>query len=131
MVDIRMDGPSGYCPVQAEGTINGSPAYFRARHNSWRLTIAVNGKDPVLPKEEDTLYERSEDYKPDEPFAAGYMSHEEALEIIERCAGEFDRGSKGDLDDKAAYEEKIRKRRELELEWLKKSMGPLSDDALL
>lgn len=34
----------GNCPVQAEGTINGEPFYFRARWDHWSLGV---GGDPV------------------------------------------------------------------------------------
>lgn len=36
---IYESGPSGNCPVQAEGTIDGFPFYFRARGGSWKLSI--------------------------------------------------------------------------------------------
>lgn len=29
--------PSGNCPVQAEGHVDGKPFYFRARHSTFRL----------------------------------------------------------------------------------------------
>jgi len=110
MADIRMEKPGGYCPVQSDGTINGFPAYFRARHNVWRLTIVKAARDPVLARDEDVLYERSEDYKLHEPFAAGYMPTEEALAIIRRCAEEFDRGLRGDYDDVDAYRKRLKER---------------------
>ena len=44
----------GYCPCQADGTINGNPFYFRARHGKWTLDIVKPGEDPVLP--ENPLY---------------------------------------------------------------------------
>lgn len=34
----------GACPVQAEGTVDGIPFYFRARGNGWSLSIGV---DPI------------------------------------------------------------------------------------
>lgn len=37
-IDIKYDwGPSGNCPVQAEGTINGNKFYFRSRGTGWTL----------------------------------------------------------------------------------------------
>jgi hypothetical protein len=38
---------SGLCPVQAEGTMDGFPFYFRARHTGWSLTVAAPGQEPV------------------------------------------------------------------------------------
>jgi hypothetical protein len=34
-------------PTQLEGTVDGNPCYFRARHGSWRFTIAAPGDNPV------------------------------------------------------------------------------------
>ena len=40
--------PSGSCPVQAEGTINGREFYFRARADRWTLHIGKNpGQNPL------------------------------------------------------------------------------------
>ena len=45
---IRMRCTCGACPVQYEGTVDGYPAYWRARHNSFGLAIATQpGTDPV------------------------------------------------------------------------------------
>lgn len=68
----------GNCPVQAEGTIAGKPFYFRARFDSWSMRI---GGDPVGNPE----WRYDEEYG-DEPFAAGWMTEEEALAFIERAA---------------------------------------------
>jgi hypothetical protein len=43
-MDIVIDSIGGYCPAQAEGTVNGIPFYFRARGGTWTLSI---GEDPV------------------------------------------------------------------------------------
>ncbi len=35
-------------PVQAEGTVDGRPFYFRARHDEWTFSVAeVAGVDPA------------------------------------------------------------------------------------
>ena len=36
---IIIDSFGGNCPVQAEGTIDGKPFYFRARGSSWSMSI--------------------------------------------------------------------------------------------
>jgi hypothetical protein len=79
----------GNCPVQAEGTINGQPFYFRARGQHW--SIGVGGEDTVSnPK-----WLREEEWG-DGPFAAGCMPHDEARSIIERCAEEYSRQAPSD-----------------------------------
>ena len=64
----------GNCPVQAEGTINGHEFYFRARGDSWSLS--VGGPDvvghPVW------YYEQPYGEWPD----AGWMSVDEARAFI-------------------------------------------------
>ena len=36
------------CPVQIDGTIDGQPFYYRARHGHWKLhAIDVNGPTPA------------------------------------------------------------------------------------
>jgi hypothetical protein len=37
----------GYCPCQADGTMDGFPFYFRARWDGWTLSVAAPGEDPV------------------------------------------------------------------------------------
>lgn len=41
---LVIDYMGGACPTQSEGTIQGIPFYYRARHGSWSLGI---GQDPV------------------------------------------------------------------------------------
>ena len=71
----------GHCPVQGEGTINGMPFYFRARHGLWTMTI---DNDPVeaafrgAGREWAGVYEN-----------ASWMDHAEARAIIEKCAKEY------------------------------------------
>lgn len=74
---IEIDYLGGNCPVQAEGTIDGQPFYFRARGDSWSLGI---GGDPVGAP----AWERDEVYGvwPD----AGWMSEQEAMAFIEAAA---------------------------------------------
>ena len=71
----------GNCPVQAEGTVDGKPFYFRARGEHWRMGI---GGDPVG----DPEWSREEKWG-DSQFAAGWMEVGEAKKIIKRCAEEY------------------------------------------
>lgn len=71
----------GSCPMQGEGTIDGDEFYFRARGEHW--TIGVGG-DPVMKPN----WFKEEPWG-DGPFAAGWMSEEEARRIIEECAVEY------------------------------------------
>jgi hypothetical protein len=74
---VQIDWLGGNCPVQAEGNVDGKPFYFRARGNHWTMGI---GSDPVGSPEWD--YE--EQYG-DEPFAAGWMTEEEARAFIDKA----------------------------------------------
>lgn len=85
MADISITSIGGLCPVQAEGTINGVPFYFRARHQHWLL--AIGGEDPV----DDPEWEYEEHYS-DVPSAAGYMTEDEARQFISAAAERFERG---------------------------------------
>lgn len=81
MPSIKIETLGGNCPVQGEGQIDAKPFYFRARGNRWTLSI---GGDPV--GNPDWFYE--EPYG-DTPFAAGWMSLEEAREFIHKGADIF------------------------------------------
>jgi hypothetical protein len=71
----------GNCPVQAEGTINDQPFYFRARGDHWSLNIG--GADLIL----NPTWHYAEDYGqwPD----AGWMSKEEAEAFIHKAAARY------------------------------------------
>lgn len=84
---VKIDWLGGNCPVQAEGTINGKPFYFRARGEEWSLSI---GGDDVV-GDPDWYYE--EPYG-DEPFMAGWMSDHEARVFIAKGARVFAERSK-------------------------------------
>ncbi len=80
-----IDWLSGFCPVQAEGSIDGHPLYFRARGARWSLEIGnATGN-------EKSLFRHEEDWGtwPD----AGYMPDEIALEMIDKAV-EVYRGAK-------------------------------------
>ena len=72
MHGIKIDCLGGTRPAQGEGTVEGSPFYFRARGNRWSMSIG--GTDVV--GSPDWYYE--EDYG-DTPFAAGWMDEGAAL----------------------------------------------------
>ena len=68
---IIIDSFGGNCPVQAEGTIDGKPFYFRARGSRWSMSIG--GDDVVL----DPDWYLEDDYG-DDAFSAGWMTEVEA-----------------------------------------------------
>jgi hypothetical protein len=89
--------PSGKCPVQAEGKINGMPFYFRSRGGNWSLSISKTKRGNPLNYEK--CYVHREPYNGihrDEPedfqghkvqFGAGYAEPDECRAFIERAAG--------------------------------------------
>jgi hypothetical protein len=84
-MELKIDHIGGFCPVQAEGTIDGVPFFFRARGSHWSIGI---GEDPVgimLGNRDGWLKLADYGVFPQ----AGYMSLEEATRIIEECAREF------------------------------------------
>lgn len=79
MSSIKIDMLGGCCPVQAEGTIDGKPFYFRARGASWSMSIG--GSDIV--GNPDWYYKQAYG---DDAFSAGYMTEEEAITFINQSA---------------------------------------------
>jgi hypothetical protein len=91
---------SGCCPVQAEGTINGLPFYFRSRGEHWSLYIALTKYADPLDRG-DGVWRHKEQYPPcadEEPvmihghpckFAAGSATTKECAEFIEMAAELF------------------------------------------
>jgi hypothetical protein len=77
----------GNCPVQAEGTINGKPFYFRARGEAWSL--GIGGADPCGEAE----WEHSEWFGewPD----AGWMTPEQAEGFLRQAAARYANGQPG------------------------------------
>jgi hypothetical protein len=72
-----LDWCAGYCPVQAEGTIDGKAFYFRARHQSWQFHVA---KDRTHRFVNDIFY--CDIDWPAEEFAAGWMSPVDVLKCL-------------------------------------------------
>jgi hypothetical protein len=89
MQGLVIDYLGGYCPVQAEGTVNGVPFCFRARHQTWQMSI---GSRPAGWLRTERWGSDAED--------AGWMDHDIARGIVERCAKEYVEGhhAKGDTD---------------------------------
>jgi len=76
-------------PVQAEGTIDEHPFYFRSRHDAWTFAVASDEKgDPVEIYSSSQGFFREANYG-DDQFSASYMPLNDAREIIARCAKEF------------------------------------------
>ena len=79
MSDIKINMLGGNCPVQAEGTIDGKPFYFRARGASWSMSIG--GSDVV--GNPDWYYQQAYG---DDSYSAGWMTEEEARTFINQSA---------------------------------------------
>lgn len=86
---IAIDQIYGSCPVQADGSVDGTPFYFRARGSSWTLSL---GSDPV--GKPDWCYREAYG---DEPYAAGWMSEEEARAFILKAAELHHQGHPGNV----------------------------------
>jgi hypothetical protein len=80
--EVVIDWIGGNCPVQAEGTIAGKEFYFRARGNTWSMSIG--GEDVIGFPE----WQMREQYG-DEPFAAGWMDEETARGFIYEAAERY------------------------------------------
>lgn len=87
----KIQGPA---PVQAEGTVNGFPFYFRARYDTWTFAISENpAVDPVdiqMDEQGKTYGFFAEGRAGGEwDYAASYLDDDRAILIIERCAREY------------------------------------------
>lgn len=87
-ITIRWLG--GNCPVQAEGTIDGKEFYFRARYDSWSLSI---GDDPIGSVE----WEYEEPYGTPDGYDAGWMSEDEARAFISKAAKKYTATRRSDV----------------------------------
>ena len=76
------------CPVQAHGTVDGVPFYFRARYQWWTMEIGPGNTHRRVDKEaaDDDPYWEYEERWSDEEFAAGYMSLDEADGCMAKAA---------------------------------------------
>lgn len=85
MAEVVINGVGGWCPVQAEGTVNGKEFYFRARGDSWALNIG--GEDIIL--EPEWRYEEDYGTWPDD----GYMTEDEARSFIAKAVQMYEAGA--------------------------------------
>ena len=85
---IVIENIGGWCPVQADGTVDGVPFYFHSRGEGWSMAI---GDDPVGVTIGNKPGWVQNELWGTEPFAAGYMPLDIATKIIQRCAEEFSR----------------------------------------
>ena len=97
-MEVKIDLIGGNCPVQAEGTVDGKPFYFRARGEHWSMGI---GGDPVMNPE----WEHHEEYGA-VPFAAGWMELDEARAFIDKAVAIYGWTVVGE-DGKKAFTDKV------------------------
>ena len=81
-------------PVQAEGTLDGHPFYFRARGDHWAFSVAEEpGLDPVFIDSAESAEGRGwfleAQYGAAGSFAASWMPLAEARELIGDCARRY------------------------------------------
>lgn len=87
----------GPAPVQAEGTVNGFPFYFRARHDQWTFSIS---EDPEIDPVDIQMDEQGRKHGffaegrvgGEWEYAASYLDDNSVRRIIERCASEYLQG---------------------------------------
>jgi len=73
----------GHFPVQAEGTINGTPFYFRSRHEHWSMSI---GPNPI-----DICGGYADGWHKEVVYGNGasWMEVNEVRKLIKKCAREY------------------------------------------
>ena len=76
---VKIDCLGGNCPVQARGTIDGKPFYFRSRGEHWSMSIG--GADVVG----DPEWYHEEEYGPWPD--AGWISDDQARAFIDKASG--------------------------------------------
>lgn len=84
--DIKIDMLGGNCPVQAEGTVNGVPFYFRARGERWTFSA---GEDPVAICCGDAPGFHYEEPYGANKYDAGWMSESEAEDFLRAAAWKY------------------------------------------
>lgn len=75
---------AGYCPVQAEGEVDGEFFYFRARGSYWRIEIGGNETGTRGPR-----WWHAEDWPGKTGFEAGYLSDEDVIGCLLRSVSMF------------------------------------------
>lgn len=101
MPQIEIQETGGLAPLEVLGTIEGKPFYFRARGNSWNLTLSEVDSDPIKVKLDvdniDKLVLYCWDYygEPSDIYGAGYMPRETAHSLIQTVAERYCQGLRG------------------------------------
>jgi len=85
-VNLVITTLGGNCPVQAEGTVDGTPFYFRARWGSWSLAVGENCVGAA--ESEDGVWVREREYG-DGRYDAGWMSVDEARAFLLEAAAAY------------------------------------------
>ena len=91
-LDYRFTGDAA--PVQAEGTLDGHPFYFRARGDQWTFSLAEEPDlDPVYIDSTESAVGRgyflTAQYGAPRSFAASYMTLAEARDLIGECVRRY------------------------------------------
>jgi hypothetical protein len=89
--DVQIRCIGGNCPVQAEGTINGEPFYFRARGEHWSIEVeggfVLEDAEKGIPRHG---FYMEREYG-DGPYDAGWMPVDEARGFITEAAEHYTR----------------------------------------
>ncbi|WP_312403748.1 hypothetical protein [Rhizobium sp.] len=75
---------SGWCPVQAEGFVDGHYFYFRARGSYWKVEVGGNEKGTRSPR-----WWHEEPWPSATGFEAGYMSDDDAISCLLKAVDLF------------------------------------------
>jgi hypothetical protein len=84
----------GSAPVQAEGTINSFPFYFRSRHDTWTFSISENPNvDPVNIEmaEQGNIfgYFAKGQIGKEWEYLASYLDEAAVKDIIQKCCKDY------------------------------------------
>ncbi|WP_085034938.1 hypothetical protein [Ensifer aridi] len=82
--EFQLDELAGYCPVQAEGLLDGQSWYFRARGAYWRFELGGNENRTKSP-----TWWHEENWPSADGFAAGYLTDEEAISCILKAVNTY------------------------------------------
>jgi hypothetical protein len=83
----------GACPVQGYGEVDGFPAYFRARGESWSLEILPLGADP-RDWEADAIWRTGGEHDGDE-FSASWLEGQVSAAYIAQAVAAWRSDSEG------------------------------------
>jgi hypothetical protein len=83
---VVIDWLNGYCPVQAEGTIDGRRFYFRARGEHWSIEVHPTATGEFLDWPDYGHVWMYREPWGDMKFAAGWMPDDVAREMIAKAA---------------------------------------------